>query len=102
VPGECGSAGAAIKAAVEAGVQGAATDATFAECRLAASDASWALVKLAPSAGSSFAATTVVLHGGGGSWTVVATGGTAAGCGKAPQQVIADLGQFCVGTGGGQ
>jgi hypothetical protein len=31
----------------------------------------------------------------------VATGGTNAGCGQAPQQVIVDLGQFCAGTGGG-
>jgi hypothetical protein len=100
VPGACGSVGGAIRAAAQAGVPGAAAGADVSECRLAASDASWALVQLTPTAGSSFAATTVILQGGGGSWAVVATGGTNAGCGKAPQQVIADLGQFCVGTGG--
>ncbi len=101
VPGECGSVGGAIRVAVDAGVQGASTNADMTECRLAASDATWALVQLAPKVGSSFTATTVILQGGGGSWSVVATGGTSAGCGKAPQQVIADLGQFCVGSGGG-
>jgi hypothetical protein len=40
------------------------------------------------------------VHGSAGSWAVVAQGGTNAGCGKAPQQVIVDLGQFCAGTGG--
>lgn len=100
IPGACGNAGGAIRAAVDAGVPGAATGADVTECRLAASDARWALVRLVPKAGSTFAPTTVILQGGG-SWAVVATGGVDAGCGKAPQQVIADLGQFCVGTGGG-
>ena len=44
---------------------------------------------------------TVILHGGAGSWAIVATGGTNAGCGQAPQQVIVDLGQFCAGTEAG-
>jgi hypothetical protein len=102
VPGACGSVGGAIRAAVDAGVPGASTGADVTECRLAASDPTWALVRLAPKAGSSFTATTVVLQGSGGSWAIIATGGNSAGCGKAPQQVIADLGQFCVGTGGRQ
>ena len=105
MPGACasvaGGVGGAIRAAVDAGVPGAVTGADVIECRLAASNAGWALVRLAPKAGSSFTETTVILQGGGGSWAIVATGGTNAGCGKAPQQVIADLGQFCVGSGGG-
>ena len=100
VPGACGSLGGVIKAAVDRGVPGAAAGADVTECRLAATDATWALVRLTPKAGSGFTATTVILQGGG-AWNVVATGGTDAGCGKAPQQVIADLGQFCVGSGGG-
>jgi hypothetical protein len=100
VPGACGSLGGVIEAAVDTDVPGAAAGADVTECRLAATDATWALVRLTPKAGSSFTATTVILQGGG-AWNVVATGGTDAGCGKAPQQVIADLGQFCVGSGGG-
>jgi hypothetical protein len=68
---------------------------------LAASDPSWAAVNLDAKPGAQFAALTVIAHGGAGSWSVVAQGGTSAGCGAAPQQVIVDLGQFCVGTGGG-
>ncbi|MFN8025092.1 MAG: hypothetical protein U0W40_01685 [Acidimicrobiia bacterium] len=101
IPGACGNAATAIKTAVDAGVPDAATNAEVTECRLAASDTTWALVRLEPKAGSSFAETTVILQGGGAAWNVIATGGTNAGCGKAPQQVIADLGQFCVGSGGG-
>jgi len=56
---------------------------------------------LAAKPGAQFSAVTVILHGGAGSWAVVAQGGTNAGCGQAPQQVIVDLGQFCAGTGGG-
>jgi hypothetical protein len=100
-PGPCGQAQAAITTAIDAGVAGAAGGATIRECRLAASDTSWALARLEPSAGSGFAATTVVLHQSAGAWSVAATGGTGAGCGIAPQQVIADLGQFCVGNGAG-
>jgi hypothetical protein len=99
-PGPCGAVQAPIRTAIDAGVAGASTGATVSECRLAASDANWALVRLTPSAGSSFSATTVVLHQSSGAWTVAATGGTNAGCGVAPQQVVADLGQFCVGGGG--
>jgi hypothetical protein len=102
VPGACGTDAGPIQAAIDAGVSGASSGAQIAECRLASSDPQWALVALTPRAGSSFNAVNVVLHGGAGSWSIVATGGTGAGCGKAPQQVIADLGQFCVGTGGGQ
>ena len=69
-------------------------------CRLAASDPSWAAVNLAAKPGAEFAAVTVIVHGGAGSWSIVAQGGTNAGCGQAPQQVIVDLGQFCAGTGG--
>jgi hypothetical protein len=100
-PGPCGQAQAAITTAIDAGVAGAAGGATIRECRLAASDTTWALARLEPSAGSGFAATTVVLHQSAGAWSVAATGGTGAGCGIAPQQVIADLGQFCVGNGAG-
>ena len=99
-PGPCGTAQTAIRAAIDAGVPGAAAGATVSECRLAASDATWALARLTPAAGSSFAATTVVVHQSNGAWSVAATGGTNAGCGVAPQQVVADLGQFCVGNGG--
>jgi hypothetical protein len=81
-------------------VTGAAQTADVASCRLAASDPSWAAVNLAAKPGAQFAALTVIVHGGAGSWSVVAQGGTNAGCGQAPQQVIVDLGQFCAGTGG--
>jgi hypothetical protein len=57
-------------------------------------------VNLAAKPGAQFAALTVIVHGGAGSWSVVAQGGANAGCGQAPQQVIVDLGQFCAGTGG--
>ena len=99
-PGPCGPDAGPIRVAIEAGVSGAA-DADVAGCRLAASDPSWAAVNLAPKPGAQFAAVTVIVHGGAGSWSIVAQGGTDAGCGQAPQQVIVDLGQFCAGTGGG-
>ena len=73
---------------------------TSRTCRLAASDPTWAAVQLAAKPGAQFDAVTVIVHGGAGSWTIVASGGTDAGCGAAPQQVIVDLGQFCAGTGG--
>jgi hypothetical protein len=100
-PGPCGTATGAIRTAVDAAVSGAAQSADVASCRLAASDPSWAAVKLDAKPGAQFDAVTVVLHGGGGAWSVVAQGGPGAGCGQAPQQVIVDLGQFCAGTGGG-
>jgi hypothetical protein len=81
-------------------VSGAAQDADVASCRLAASDPTWAAVKLAAKPGAQFAAVTVVMHDSAGSWSVMAQGGASAGCGQAPQQVIVDLGQFCAGTGG--
>ena len=80
---------------------GAGQNADVASCRLAASDPSWAAVNLTAKPGAEFAALTVIVQGGAGSWSVVAQGGTNAGCGQAPQQVIVDLGQFCAGTGGG-
>ncbi|HEY3672241.1 MAG TPA: hypothetical protein VGN51_15000 [Acidimicrobiia bacterium] len=100
-PGPCGTDSATIRAAVDAAVNGAAQSADVASCRLAASDPTWAAVNLAAKPGAQFAAVTVVVHRGAGSWTVVAQGGADAGCGDAPQQVIVDLGQFCAGTGGG-
>jgi hypothetical protein len=100
-PGPCGVDTGPIRAAVDAGVAGAQAAADLASCRLAASDVTWAAVQLTAKPGAQFDPLTVILHGGAGSWTIVATGGTGAGCGQAPQQVIVDLGQFCVGTGGG-
>jgi hypothetical protein len=100
-PGPCGTDTGAIRAAIDAGVAGAQAGADVASCRLAASDTSWAAVQLAAKPGAQFDTRTVILHGGAGSWAIVATGGTSAGCGQAPQQVIVDLGQFCAGTGGG-
>jgi hypothetical protein len=67
---------------------------------LAASDPTWAAAQLTAKPGAQFSALTVIVHGGARSWAVVAQGGTNAGCGQAPQQVIVDLGQFCAGTGG--
>ena len=81
-------------------ISGAQSSADVASCRLAASDPTWAAVQLAAKPGAQFDAVTVIVHGGAGSWTVVASGGTDAGCGAAPQQVIVDLGQFCAGSGG--
>jgi hypothetical protein len=98
-PGPCGTDAGPIRVAIDAGVADAA-NADIAGCRLAASDPSWAAVKLAAKPGAQFAAVTVIVHGGAGSWSVVAQGGIDAGCGQAPQQVIVDLGQFCAGTGG--
>lgn len=98
-PGPCGPDAGPIRVAIDAAVDGAA-NADVAGCRLAASDPSWAAVNLDAKPGAQFAAVTVIVHGGAGSWSVVAQGGTNAGCGQAPQQVIVDLGQFCAGTGG--
>jgi hypothetical protein len=100
-PGPCGADTGPIRAAIDAAVAGAAQSADVATCRLAASDPTWAAVDLAAKPGAQFGALTVIVHGGAGSWTVVAQGGPDAGCGQAPQQVIVDLGQFCAGTGGG-
>jgi len=99
-PGPCGTDTGPIRVAVNAAVSGAAQSADVASCRLAASDPTWAAVKLAAKPGAQFAAVTVVAHRSGGAWSVVAQGGADAGCGVAPQQVIVDLGQFCAGTGG--
>jgi hypothetical protein len=100
-PGPCGTDTGAIRAAIDAAVAGAQGGADVASCRRAPSDTAWAAVELAAKPGAQFDAVTVIVHGGAGSWTIVATGGTNAGCGQAPQQVIVDLGQFCAGTGGG-
>ena len=99
-PGPCGTDAGPIRVSVEAAVTGASANADVASCRLAASDPSWAAVQLTAKPGAQFDALTVILHGGAGSWAVVAQGGSNAGCGQAPQQVIVDLGQFCAGTGG--
>lgn len=99
-PGPCGADSGPIRVAIDAAVSGAAQNATVVSCRLAASDPSWAAVNLDAKPGAQFAAVTVIVHGGAGSWSVVAQGGAEAGCGQAPQQVIVDLGQFCAGTGG--
>ena len=100
-PGPCGTDTGTIRAAIDAAVAGAQAGADVASCRRAPSDTSWAAVELAAKPGAQFDAVTVIVHGGAGSWAIVATGGTNAGCGQAPQQVIVDLGQFCAGTGGG-
>jgi hypothetical protein len=99
-PGPCGTVTGPIRAAIDAGVAGAAANADLTSCRLAASDPTWAAAELTPKPGMPFDARTVILHGPAGSWAIVAAGGANAGCGQAPQQVIVDLGQFCVGTGG--
>lgn len=101
VPGPCGTDSGPIRAAIDAGIADAQASADVASCRLAASDASWGAVQLAAKPGAQFGALTVIVHGGAGSWTIVASGGTNAGCGTVPQQVIVDLGQFCAGSGGG-
>jgi hypothetical protein len=88
-PGPCGADTAAIRDAVGTVTPGA----DLSSCRLAASDPSWAAAQVGT--------TIVLLHRDARGWAVVAQGGTDAGCGRAPQQVIVDLGQFCVGTGGG-
>jgi hypothetical protein len=100
-PGPCGTDTGAIRAAIDTGVAGAQTGADITACRLAASDTTWAAAQLAARPGAQFDARTVILHRTAASWAIVATGGTNAGCGQAPQQVIVDLGQFCAGTGGG-
>ena len=99
-PGPCGTDTGPIRVAVDGAVAGAAQNADVATCRLAASDPTWAAVNLAAKPGAQFDALTVIVHGGAGSWAVIAQGGPNAGCGQAPQQVIVDLGQFCAGTGG--
>jgi hypothetical protein len=100
-PGPCGADTEPIRAAIDAGVPNAPANADVASCRLAASDPTWAAVQLAAKPGAQFDALTVIVHGAAGSWSVVASGGSNAGCGAAPQQVIVDLGQFCAGSGGG-
>jgi hypothetical protein len=92
-PGPCGRDTAAIRAAVGAATGSGTPGPDLASCRLAASDPSWAAAQVGT--------TTVVLHRDAATWAAVAQGGTDAGCGQAPQQVIVDLGQFCIGTGGG-
>lgn len=99
-PGPCTTQLEPIKTAVFAGVPGAQGASQVASCRLAASDATWAAAQLTSSPGSELNGRIVILHDDAGAWTVVANGGTNAGCGQAPQQVIADLGQFCAGSGG--
>ena len=100
-PGPCGVDTGSIRAAIDAGVPNAAAAAELASCRVAASDPTWASVQLTARAGAQFDPVTVIVHGGAGSWAIVASGGPSAGCGRAPQSVIVDLGQFCAGNGGG-
>jgi len=102
LPDPCGADGGAIRAAIDAGIAGARDGAQVDQCRLAAVDSSWAAVRLVAKAGSTFSPVTVVLHSGGGSWTVVANGMQDVGCGTAPQQVLVDLGILCSSSGGGQ
>jgi hypothetical protein len=101
LPDPCGAEGAAIKAAVDNGVDGAAANAQVDQCRLAAVDPSWAAVLLSAKPGAAFDTITVLVHGGGGSWAIVGSGTTNVGCGSAPQQVLVDLGIVCSSTGGG-
>jgi hypothetical protein len=100
-PGPCGTDTGAVRAAIDATITDAPADADLSSCRLAPSDPTWAAAQLVAKPGATFTPLTVILHTGAGAWTVVARGGTDAGCGSAPQQVIVDLGQFCAGTGGG-
>ena len=100
VPGTCAAEATAIRAAVDAGVAGALDGAEVAECRLAAVDATWAVMRLEAKPGSGFAATTVLLHSSDGTWTIADSGTGEVGCGRAPQQVLVDLGLFCIGAGG--
>src|SRR5439155_23921173 len=96
-PGPCGSDAGPIQASVFAAVNGASANAQVASCRLAASDSSWGAVQLTAKPSAQFTALTVIVHGGAGSWSVVAQGGTNAGCAQAAQQVIADVGQCWAG-----
>jgi hypothetical protein len=100
-PGTCAAEAGPIRAAVNAGVPGALDGARATECRLAAVDATWAVMRLEAKPGAGFAATTVLLHNNAGTWTIAASGTADVGCGTAPQQVLVDLGLFCSGTGGG-
>ena len=100
LPDPCGAESAAIRAAIDNGIEGARDLAQIDECRLAAADMSWALVQVGPRPGTDFAALTVMVQGGGGAWAVVDQGTVDVGCGTAPQQVLVDLGVFCTGTGG--
>lgn len=101
LPDPCGAEGAAIKAAIDNGIDGAAASAQVDQCRLAAVDPSWAVVLLAAKPGADFNAVTVLVHGGGGSWAIVGSGTNNVGCGSAPQQVLVDLGIVCSSAGGG-
>jgi len=100
LPGSCGVDAGPIAAAIDAAVAGARTGAAVTECRHAAVDPSWVLVRLEAKPGAQFAPTSVLLQGGGGSWTIVDSGSNQVGCGKAPQQVLVDLGLLCLGSGG--
>jgi hypothetical protein len=97
----CGAETAAIRAAIENGVDGARDRASIDTCRQAPVDTSWAIVTLVAKAGANFSPISVVLHGGGGSWAVVDSGTANVACGKAPQRVLVDLGIVCTSGGGG-
>jgi hypothetical protein len=100
-PDPCGAETGAIRAAIENGVAGTRDRATVDTCRQAPADTSWSVVTLVAKPGTDFSRTTVVLHGGGGSWAVVDSGTANVACGKVPQQVAVDLGIVCAGGGGG-
>lgn len=102
LPDPCGAETATIRLAIDNGVEGAAAGADIDACRLAAVDTTWASVQLVPKPGSGFAPLIVLLQGGGGTWSIVAQGGPEAGCGRAPQQVLVDLGVVCGSTGGAE
>ena len=74
-----------------------ATERRVDTCRQAPIDTSWAVVTLVAKPGADFSPTSVVLHGGGGSWAIVDSGTGNVACGKVPQQVAVDLGIVCTG-----
>lgn len=102
LPDPCGAETATIRLAIDNGVEGARDGADIETCRIAAVDSSWAAVRLTARGGSGFAPVTVLLQGGGGSWSIVDRGDGNVGCGRAPQQVLVDLGVVCASTGGGE
>jgi hypothetical protein len=101
VPDPCGAETAAIRGAIEIAVEGARDGAELDTCRLAAIDPAWALARLVARAGAAFEPVNVLLQGGGGVWTVIDVGPATVGCGRAPQQVLVDLGMVCASGGGG-
>jgi hypothetical protein len=101
LPDPCGAETATIRATIENGIEGARDAAEIDTCRIPAADSTWAQVHLVARAGADFTPLTVLLQGGGGSWSIVDQGTGNVGCGTAPQPVLVDLGVVCTGTGGG-